>query len=50
MIGRGYAYVYMVAWQSLFLLRYRETNEVLLLGSHLQGNLQNRAPDRRQMM
>ena len=50
MIGRGYAYTYMVAWRSLFLLRYRETNEVLLPGSRLQRNLQNRVPERRQMM
>ena len=40
----------MVAWQSLFLLQYRETNEVLLLGSHLQEDLQNRGSERRQMM
>jgi len=25
----GCAYAYMMAWQSLFLLQYRETNEVL---------------------
>jgi len=42
--------VRMVAWQSLFLLQYRETNEVLLLGFHLQESLQNRDPERRQMM
>ena len=36
----GCAYAHTVAWQSLFLLQYRETNEVLLLGSHLQEGLQ----------
>ena len=46
----GLINVRMVAWQSLFLLQYRETNEVLLLGSHLQEDLQNRGPERRQMM
>ena len=46
----GVVYAHMVAWQSLFLLHYRETNEVLLLGSHLQESLQNRNPERRQMM
>lgn len=40
----------MVAWQSLFLLHYRETNEVLLPGSQLQEYLQNRSPEWRQMM
>jgi hypothetical protein len=44
------AYAHMVAWQSLFLLQYRETIEVLLLGSHLQEDLQNRGRERRQMM
>jgi hypothetical protein len=44
------AYATMVAWQSLFLLQYRETIEVLLPGSHLQKELQNRSPERRQMM
>ncbi len=44
------AYAHIVAWQSLFLLQCRETNEVILLGSHLQGDLQNRGPERRQMM
>ena len=44
------AYVRMVAWQSLFLLQYRETIEVLLPGSHLQQEMQNRGPERRQMM
>jgi len=42
--------VRMVAWQSLFLLQYRETNEVLILGSHLQEYLQKRNPEWRQMM
>ena len=46
----GCANVHMVAWQSLFLLQYRETNKVLLLGFHLQEDLQNRNPERRQMM
>jgi hypothetical protein len=46
----GCAYMHMVAWQSLFLLQYRETNEVLELGFHLQEDLQNRDPERRQMM
>ena len=40
----------MVAWQSLFLLQCRETNEVLLPGSQLQEYLQNRNSERRQMM
>jgi len=42
--------VRMVAWQSLFLLQYRETNEVLLPGSQLQEYLQKRSPEWRQMM
>ena len=46
----GCDYVHMVAWQSLFLLQYRETNEVLLVSSHLQEDLQNRDSERRQMM
>ena len=46
----GRAYAHIVAWQSLFLLQYRETNEVLLLGSHMQEDSQNRGPERRQMM
>ena len=46
--GRNYAH--MVAWQSLFLLQYRETNEVLTVSSHLQEDLQNRGSERRQMM
>ena len=41
---------HVVARQSLFLLHYRETNEVLLPGSQLQEYLQNRSPERRQMM
>jgi hypothetical protein len=44
------AYACMVAWQSLFLLQYRETIEVLLPGFHLQQEMQNRGPERRQMM
>jgi hypothetical protein len=44
------AYATMVAWQSLFLLQYRETIEVLLPGSRLQEELQDRGPERRQMM
>ena len=47
---QGCAYAHMVAWQSLFLLQCRETNEVLVLGSHLQEDLQNRGPEWRQMM
>ena len=46
----GLINVRMVAWQSLFLLQYRETNEVLLPGSHLQESLQDRNPEWRQMM
>ena len=46
----GLVNAHVVAWQSLFLLQYRETNEVLLLGSQLQESLQNRNPERRQMM
>jgi hypothetical protein len=41
---------HVVARQSLFLLQYRETNEVLLPGSQLQEYLQYRSPERRQMM
>jgi len=47
---QGCAYAHMVAWQSLFLLQYRETNEVLELGSRVQQDLQNRGPEWRQMM
>jgi len=47
---QGCAYARMVAWQSLFLLHYRETNEVLELGSRLHQVLQNRNPEWRQMM
>jgi hypothetical protein len=36
----GGASARMVAWESLFLLQHRETNEVLLRGSRLQENLQ----------
>ncbi len=46
----GLVYAHLVAWQSLFLLQYRKTNEVLLLGFHLQESLQNRNLERRQMM
>ncbi len=46
----GLVNAHMVAWQSLFLLHYRETNEVLLPGSHLQESLQYRNPEWRQMM
>lgn len=46
----GCAYAHLVAWQSLFLLQYRETNEVLLPGSHLQEGLQNWGREWRQMM
>ena len=46
----GCAYARMVAWQSLFLLQYRETNEVLVLGSRLQEDVQKRGPEWRQMM
>lgn len=42
--------VRMVAWQSLFLLQYRETNEVLLPGSQVQECFQKRSPEWRQMM
>jgi hypothetical protein len=42
--------VRMVAWRSLFLLQYRETNEVLLPGSQVQECLQKRSPEWRQMM
>ena len=41
---------HVVARQSLFLLQYRETNEVLLPGSQLQEYLQKRNPEWRQMM
>jgi hypothetical protein len=47
---QGLVNAQMVAWQSLFLLQYRETNEVLLLGSHLQEYLQEWNPEWRQMM
>jgi len=30
-----YAFARMVAWESVFLLQCRDTNEVLLLGSHV---------------
>jgi len=46
----GRIYAHMVAWQSLFLLQYRETNEVLLVSARLQEDLQNRGYERRQMM
>jgi len=36
---------HMVAWQSLFLLQYRETNEVLLPGSHVQEDSQSGTPN-----
>jgi hypothetical protein len=42
----GLVNAHMVAWQSLFPLQYRETNEVLLMGSHLQ----KWNPEWRQMM
>jgi hypothetical protein len=42
--------VRMVAWQSLFLLQYRETTEVLLPGSQVQEFLQKRNFEWRQMM
>ena len=38
----GSAYAPTIAWQSLFLLQCRETNEVLLLGSRLRKNGQGR--------
>jgi len=50
MYVHGRIYAHMMAWQSLFLLQYRETNEVLLLSSHLQEDLQNRGSEWRQMM
>jgi hypothetical protein len=46
----GRVYTHVVAWQSLFLLQCRETNEVLLPGSYLQENLQKQNPEWRQMM
>ena len=46
----GCDYAHMVAWQSLFLLQYRETNEVFFSGSRLHEKLQARVPYRRQMM
>ena len=46
----GLVNAHLVAWQSLFLLQCRETNEVLLPGSQLQEYLQTRSPERRQMM
>ena len=46
--GRNYAH--MVAWQSLFLLQYREMNEVISVSYRLQEDLQDRGFERRQMM